>query len=49
MALATDPNALNKTGKILRTDELGREYGFKDIDGREITIDANKWTNKQKS
>uniref|UniRef100_A0A914E0K5 Dehydrogenase/reductase SDR family member 1 n=1 Tax=Acrobeloides nanus TaxID=290746 RepID=A0A914E0K5_9BILA len=49
VALATDPNALNKTGKILRTDELGREYGFKDIDGREITIDANRWANRQKS
>uniref|UniRef100_A0A914DXN7 Uncharacterized protein n=1 Tax=Acrobeloides nanus TaxID=290746 RepID=A0A914DXN7_9BILA len=36
VALATDPKVLEKTGKILKTADLGKEYGFKDIDGREI-------------
>lgn len=34
-ALATDPNALEKTGRLLKTRELGREYGFTDVDGRQ--------------
>jgi hypothetical protein len=36
VALATDPNAFEMTGKVLRTAELGRKYGYKDVDGREI-------------
>jgi hypothetical protein len=32
LALATDPNALEKTGKILRVRDVAQEYGFKDID-----------------
>uniref|UniRef100_A0A914DE93 Dehydrogenase/reductase SDR family member 1 n=1 Tax=Acrobeloides nanus TaxID=290746 RepID=A0A914DE93_9BILA len=43
VALATDPKVLDKTGKILITADLGKEYGFKDIDGREITIDPNRY------
>uniref|UniRef100_A0A914D0H8 Dehydrogenase/reductase SDR family member 1 n=1 Tax=Acrobeloides nanus TaxID=290746 RepID=A0A914D0H8_9BILA len=35
VALATDSKALDKTGKALRTTRLGKEYGFKDIDGRD--------------
>lgn len=31
--LATDPNIMNKTGKILLTLEMAREYGYFDIDG----------------
>jgi hypothetical protein len=34
---------LEKTGKILITADLGKEYGFKDIDGREIIIDPKEW------
>ncbi|MDM5188805.1 SDR family oxidoreductase [Bacillus sp. DX4.1] len=34
-ALASDPNVRNKTGKALSSWELAREYGFKDIDGRQ--------------
>uniref|UniRef100_A0A914C3R1 Uncharacterized protein n=1 Tax=Acrobeloides nanus TaxID=290746 RepID=A0A914C3R1_9BILA len=43
VALAKDPNVLEKTGKILITADLGKEYGFKDIDGREIIIDPKEW------
>src|SRR5262249_38024293 len=32
-ALATDPNRLEKTGKVLVAAELALEYGFTDIDG----------------
>ncbi|MHA1943090.1 MAG: SDR family oxidoreductase [Candidatus Thorarchaeota archaeon] len=31
--LASDPNILKKTGKILTTGELAREYNFVDLDG----------------
>ena len=34
-SLATDPNVMEKTGHILQTRELGREYGFTDIDGKQ--------------
>ncbi|MGG2065646.1 SDR family oxidoreductase [Bacillus sp. S14(2024)] len=34
-ALASDPNVHKKTGKALSSWELAREYGFKDIDGRQ--------------
>ncbi|EGT39867.1 hypothetical protein CAEBREN_22603 [Caenorhabditis brenneri] len=33
VALATDPRRMDKTGRILITEDLGREYGFVDIDG----------------
>ena len=31
--LAADPNYFSKTGKILLTSDLAKEYGFKDLDG----------------
>ena len=31
--LAMDEKKLNKSGKILMTSDLAREYGFKDLDG----------------
>ncbi|NDI34612.1 SDR family oxidoreductase [Chengkuizengella sediminis] len=34
-ALASDPNVYEKNGKALSSWELSREYGFKDIDGRQ--------------
>ncbi len=34
-ALASDSNVHNKTGKALSSWELAREYGFRDIDGRQ--------------
>jgi dehydrogenase/reductase SDR family member 1 len=34
-ALATDPEALRWSGQVLIAAEVAREYGFKDIDGRE--------------
>jgi NAD(P)-dependent dehydrogenase (short-subunit alcohol dehydrogenase family) len=33
VALATDPNAMNKTGRVFSSWNLAREYGFTDIDG----------------
>lgn len=32
-ALAGDPNAITKTGKVVMSHELGVEYGFTDTDG----------------
>ena len=29
--LAADANKLNKTGRILRTNQLAKEYGFVDV------------------
>jgi len=34
VALATDRGVMEKTGQVLRTRELGRDYGFTDIDGK---------------
>lgn len=34
VALATDPNALTKTGRSLWVSDLAQEYGFTDTDGR---------------
>jgi NAD(P)-dependent dehydrogenase (short-subunit alcohol dehydrogenase family) len=36
-ALASDPNVLEKTGRVLTTPELAREYDFADLDGRQIS------------
>jgi hypothetical protein len=33
--LATDPDVMDKTGQMLHTRDLGREYGFCDIDGKQ--------------
>jgi dehydrogenase/reductase SDR family member 1 len=41
VALATDPDALRHTGKVLVAASLARDYGFTDIDGatpRPLTI-----------
>ena len=32
-ALAADPTVMRYTGQVVRTSELGRHYGFTDIDG----------------
>jgi hypothetical protein len=34
MALAADPNLMEKTGKVLVAASLALEYGFTDIDGK---------------
>ena len=31
--LAMDPRKMDKTGRVLMTSDLAREYGFKDLDG----------------
>ena len=35
LALATDPEVMGKSGQILRTRDLAREYGLTDVDGRQ--------------
>lgn len=35
-ALAKDGDVFNKTGKVFRVADLAREYGFTDIDGRQV-------------
>lgn len=39
VALATDSKVMEKTGRVLRTRELGPEYGFADVDGRHPPLD----------
>jgi NAD(P)-dependent dehydrogenase (short-subunit alcohol dehydrogenase family) len=34
VALATDAHIMEKTGRIIPTHELARDYGFTDIDGK---------------
>jgi NAD(P)-dependent dehydrogenase (short-subunit alcohol dehydrogenase family) len=34
-ALATDPNVMEKSGRVLRVGDLAREYGFTDVDDRQ--------------
>jgi len=36
VALASDPNVIAKSGKVLPVGDLAEEYGFTDIDGRHI-------------
>jgi NAD(P)-dependent dehydrogenase (short-subunit alcohol dehydrogenase family) len=36
VAVASDPNVLQKSGKVLAVGDLAEEYGFTDIDGRRI-------------
>ncbi|OBS82936.1 hypothetical protein A6R68_23061 [Neotoma lepida] len=36
VALATDPNILNLSGKVLPSCDLARRYGLQDIDGRPV-------------
>jgi dehydrogenase/reductase SDR family protein 1 len=33
VAIATDPERMTKSGQVLVVNELGREYGFTDVDG----------------
>jgi NAD(P)-dependent dehydrogenase (short-subunit alcohol dehydrogenase family) len=41
VALATDPDVMEKTGSVLRTRRLGPEYGFTDVDGRQPPLDEH--------
>ena len=36
VALATDPNIMQKSGNTLMVGDLAREYGFTDINGRQV-------------
>ena len=36
VALAADPRVLDRTGQVLRVADLAREYGFTDVDGRQV-------------
>lgn len=36
VALASDPDVKKKTGRVILTADIGLDYGFRDIDGREI-------------
>ena len=36
VALVTDPNVMEKSGSVLTVGDLAREYGFTDIDGRQV-------------
>ena len=36
VALATDPNVMEKSGSVWTVGDLAREYGFVDIDGRQV-------------
>lgn len=36
VALAADPGVMKKTGQALRVGDLAREYGFTDVDGRQV-------------
>lgn len=36
VALAADPQVMAKSGEVLRVADLAREYGFTDIDGRQV-------------
>jgi NAD(P)-dependent dehydrogenase (short-subunit alcohol dehydrogenase family) len=44
-ALAADAGVMNKSGAVHRVADLAREYGFSDIDGRQVEpfeLDADK-------
>jgi hypothetical protein len=36
-ALATDTHVMEKSGKLLTVIDVAREYGFTDVDGRQIS------------
>lgn len=36
VALATDVNVMQKSGNVYRVGDLAKEYGFEDIDGRQV-------------
>ena len=35
-ALAADPQVMRRSGRVLRVGDLAREYGFTDVDGRQV-------------
>ncbi|PKO14414.1 MAG: oxidoreductase [Chloroflexi bacterium HGW-Chloroflexi-10] len=37
VALMTDPNIMQKSGRVLTVGDLAREYDFTDIDGRQVS------------
>lgn len=37
-ALAADPQVMTHSGNVLRVADLAREYGFTDIDGRQVPV-----------
>lgn len=44
-ALAADRNVLTKSGQVLTTPALAREYGFTDVDGKQqSTFWDEHWT-----
>jgi NAD(P)-dependent dehydrogenase (short-subunit alcohol dehydrogenase family) len=42
-ALAADPNVLEKSGELLRVFEVAQEYGFTDVDGKQISGFWEEW------
>jgi hypothetical protein len=36
VALATDPEVMKKSGRVVAVGDLAVEYGFTDIDGRQV-------------
>jgi hypothetical protein len=36
VALAADPDAMEKSGSVLTVGDLAREYGFTDVDGGQV-------------
>ena len=36
VALASDPRVMRRSGRVLRVGDLAREYGFTDVDGRQV-------------
>ena len=36
VALAADPRVMERTGQVLRVGDLAKEYGFTDVDGRQV-------------
>ena len=47
VALALDANILAKSGKILVTRELGREYDFSDVGGHQPSLEKGIWMPKR--
>lgn len=37
LVLVADPNVLAKSGRVLTTPALAREYGFTDVDGTSVS------------
>ena len=43
VGLALDTDIVTKSGRILVTRELGREYGFQDIEGNRPSLEKGVW------